>query len=60
MQTPLIAVTLHRIPGKEICGVVILEQQPDQSWTGQCSKCGKEFHMPKDPQFEMQVRAVRN
>ena len=60
MQTPLIAITLHRIPAKEICGAVILEQQTDQSWTGQCSKCGKEFHMAKDPQFEMQVRAVRN
>ncbi len=60
MEKPLTAITLHRIPGKEICGVVTLEQRPDGSWTGQCSKCGKAFHIEKDPTFEAQVLAIRN
>lgn len=60
MENTLIAITVHKIPGKEICGVVVLEQQSDGSWTGQCSKCTKPFHHDKDPAFEKQVLAVRN
>jgi hypothetical protein len=60
MDRLLTAITIHRIPGKEICGVVVLEQQPDGSWTGTCSKCEKPFHREKDPAFEKQVLAVRN
>jgi hypothetical protein len=52
MDRLLTAITIHRIPGKEICGVVVLEQQPDGSWTGTCSKCEKPFHREKDPAFE--------
>ena len=36
-----IAITLHRIPRKEVCGVVILARQEDESWAGKCSKCGE-------------------
>lgn len=60
MEKSLTAITLHRIPGREICGAVILEQQPDGSWAGRCSKCGKGFHMEEDPKFEAQVMAIRN
>jgi len=60
MEKPLIAITLHRIPGKEICGAVILEQQPDGAWKGQCSKCGRAFQMEKNAPFEAQVLALRN
>jgi hypothetical protein len=60
MDRLLTAITVHKIPGKKICGVVVLEQQPDGSWTGSCSKCEKPFHHDKDPTFEMQVLAVRN
>jgi uncharacterized metal-binding protein YceD (DUF177 family) len=56
----LTAITVHKIPGKEICGVVVLEQHADGSWAGTCSKCEKPFHHDKDPTFEMQVLAVRN
>jgi hypothetical protein len=56
----LTAITVHRIPGKEICGVVVLEQQPDGSWMGHCSKCNKPFQREPDPTFEQQVLAVRN
>ena len=59
-QNELIAITLHRIPHKEVCGVVILARQEDASWTGKCSKCGEDFHMDRDPKFELQVRAMRN
>jgi len=55
-----IAITLHRIPRKEVCGVVVLEQQEDASWTGKCSKCGGEFRLERDQKFETQVRAMRN
>ncbi len=55
-----IAITLHRIPRKEVCGVVILTLQGDQSWAGKCSKCGGDFHLARDPKFEAQVRAMRN
>ncbi len=54
------AITLHRIPRKEVCGVVILTQQEDASWAGKCSKCGGDFRLPKDPKFDAQVRAMRN
>jgi hypothetical protein len=60
MEQVLTAITVHKIPGKEICGVVVLEQQPDGSWVGRCSRCGKPFHREHDPTFEKQVRAVRN
>ncbi len=56
----LVAITLHRIPRKAVCGVVILTRQDDASWSGQCSKCGEAFHMERDPKFEGQVRAMRN
>ena len=56
----LIAITLHRIPHKQVCGVVVLVQQDDASWLGNCSKCGGEFKMERDPKFETQVRAMRN
>ena len=55
-----VAITLHRIPRKEVCGVVILTQQEDDSWVGKCSKCGGDFRLAKDPKFEAQVRAMRN
>jgi hypothetical protein len=59
-QDELIAITLHRIPRKEVCGVVILTRQEDASWTGKCSKCGEDFRMDRDPKFELQVRSMRN
>ena len=60
MNRLLTAITVHKIPAKEICGVVVLAQQADGSWTGTCSRCGKPFQHQKDPTFEMQVLAVRN
>lgn len=60
MEGPLIAITVHRVPRKEICGVVVLVQQEDQSWTGKCSKCGEEFRVEPDPKFEIQIQAIRN
>jgi len=59
-DSQLVAITLHRIPRREVCGVVILEQQEDASWLGRCSKCGGEFRLERDPKFETQVRAMRN
>lgn len=56
----LVAITLHRIPRKEVCGVVILSQQEDGSWAGKCGKCGGDFRLERDPKFEAQVRAMRN
>ncbi|HXH12824.1 MAG TPA: hypothetical protein VNP04_24025 [Alphaproteobacteria bacterium] len=56
----LTAITVHKIPGREICGVVVLEQQPDGSWMGRCSKCAKPFQQEPDPTFEKQVLAIRN
>jgi hypothetical protein len=41
-ESQLIAITLHRIPRKEVCGVVVLQRQEDASWAGHCSKCGEE------------------
>jgi hypothetical protein len=60
MERFLTAITVHKIPGREICGVVVLEQQPDGSWEGTCSKCQKPFHRDQDPAFERQVLAMRN
>jgi hypothetical protein len=60
MNSQLVAISLHRIPRKEVCGVVILAQQGDESWVGKCSKCGGEFRMEPDPKFEARVRAMRN
>lgn len=60
MVKPLIAITIHKIPRKAFCGVVVLVQQPDRSWIGQCSRCGEEFYVEGDPQFEFQVQAIRN
>ena len=60
MDQLLTAITVHKIPGKEICGVVVLAQQPDGSWSGACSKCAKPFQREKDLAFEKQVLAVRN
>jgi uncharacterized metal-binding protein YceD (DUF177 family) len=54
------AITVHRIPGTEICGVVVLKQQADGSWPGSCSRCAKSFHRDKDTAFERQVLALRN
>jgi hypothetical protein len=59
MDRLLTAITIHKIPGKETCGVV-LEQRSDGSWAGTCGRCEKSFHHDKDPTFEMQVLAVRN
>jgi hypothetical protein len=56
----LFAITLHRVPRKEVCGVVVLSQQEDESWAGKCSKCGGDFKLEADPKFEAQVRAMRN
>jgi hypothetical protein len=55
-----VAITLHRIPRKAVCGVVILAQQEDESWAGKCSKCGGDFRLDRDTKFEAQVRAMRN
>jgi hypothetical protein len=59
-DSQLIAITLHRIPHKEVCGVVILERQGDATWVGRCSKCSGEFRLERDQKFEIQVRAMRN
>ncbi len=59
-ESQLIAITLHRIPRKEVCGVVVLQRQEDATWVGRCSKCGEEFRLEQDPKFETQVRAMRN
>jgi hypothetical protein len=60
METLLTAITVHKIPGKAICGVVVLQQQADGSWMGACSRCAKPFRHHKDPSFERQVLAMRN
>ena len=60
MDGLLAATTIHKISGKEICGVVVLEQHADGSWAGTCSRCAKPFHHGKDPTFEPQVWALRN
>ncbi|MFQ5801630.1 MAG: hypothetical protein ACE5JQ_01875 [Candidatus Methylomirabilales bacterium] len=60
MDNPLIAITVHKVPNKEFCGVVILRQEPDHSWTGRCSKCGEAFRVEEDPKFKARVLAMRN
>ena len=60
MEEQFVAITLHRIAGQLVCGVVILAKQPDRSWWGTCRKCGEEFRLGPDAQFEGQVRAMRN
>jgi hypothetical protein len=60
MDSPLRAITVHKIPGQESCAVVVLEQQGDGSWAGTCSKSAKPFHRDQDPTFERQVLALRN
>jgi hypothetical protein len=60
MERSLTAITVHKIPGTEICAVVILEQQPDGSRAGKCSKCDKPFYREPHPAFERQVLAIRN
>ena len=60
MEKPLIAITVHKMPRKAFCGVVILVRQPDRSWTGRCSRCREEFYFERDPRFEVQVQAIRN
>lgn len=59
-EGPLIAITIHRVPRKAFCGVVVLVQNPDESWTGECSQCKQEFRIDKDPKFKAQVLALRN
>jgi hypothetical protein len=60
MEQSLTAMTVQNIPGKEICGGVILEQQPGGSWAGRGSKCEKPLYREQDPTFEKQVLAIRN
>lgn len=56
----LIAITVHKVPNKEFCGVVVLTQEPDGSWSGRCSKCGEAFEIEEDPKFKARVLAMRN
>jgi hypothetical protein len=60
VEERFVAITLHRISGKLVCGVVTLARQPDRSWWGKCGKCGEEFRVEPDARFEGQVRAMRN
>ncbi|VUZ83779.1 hypothetical protein MELA_00137 [Candidatus Methylomirabilis lanthanidiphila] len=60
MDTQFVAITLHRIAGKLVCGAVTLIRQPDRSWQGKCGKCGEEFRVEPDARFEGRVRAMRN
>ena len=60
MEHPLIAITVHKVPSKQFCGVVILRQNGDRSWSGRCSKCGEAFHVEQDRKFEARVLAMRN
>jgi hypothetical protein len=60
VEERFVAITLHRIAGKLVCGAVILAKQPDRSWRGKCQKCGEEFRLEADARFEGQVRAMRN
>lgn len=60
MEKPLIAITVHKVPHKQFCGVVILTQEADRSWNGRCSKCGEVFQVEGDPKFEANVLAMRN
>lgn len=60
MKQPMIAITVHKVPHKEFCGVVILTRESDRSWKGRCSKCGETFNIEGDTKFEARVRAMRN
>ncbi|MBW8057547.1 MAG: hypothetical protein V3R69_02290 [candidate division NC10 bacterium] len=60
MEKPLIAITVHKVPHKEFCGVVILRQEGDRSWNGRCSKCGEDFRIEEDSKFRAHVLAMRN
>lgn len=60
MKKTLIAITVHKLPHEEFCGVVVLKQEPDRSWSGRCTRCGEAFHVEEDPQFEARVLAMRN
>jgi len=60
MEERFVAITLHRVAGKLVCGAVVLTRQPDRSWLGKCQKCGEEFRLGPDARFEGQVRAMRN
>ncbi|MCI0410091.1 MAG: hypothetical protein L0191_16300 [Acidobacteria bacterium] len=56
----MIAITVHKVPNKEFCGVVVLTQESDGSWSGRCSKCGEAFAVEEDPKFKARVLAMRN
>ena len=58
MERPLVAITVHKVPNKEFCGVVVLSL--GSSWTGQCSKCGEAFQVEEDPKFKARILALRN
>ena len=60
MEEQFVAITLHRIAGKLVCGAVTLAKQPDRSWWVKCGKCGEEFRVEPVARFEGQVRAMRN
>ncbi len=60
MKKPTSAITVHKVPHKEFCGVVILTRDSDRSWKGRCSKCGEAFTIEDNPKFEARVRAMRN
>ena len=60
MNKPLIAITVHKVPHKGFCGVVILTKEPDGSWRGHCSRCREDFKIEEDPKFEARVLAMRN
>ena len=60
MEKQFVAITLHRVAGKLVCGAVILARQPDRSRQGKCKKCGEDFRLEPDARFEGQVRAMRN
>jgi ribosomal protein L37AE/L43A len=60
MERPLIAITVHKVPNKEFCGVVVLRRESDGSWNGRCSKCGEVFQVEQDPKFEARILAMRN
>jgi hypothetical protein len=60
MGKPLIAITVHKVPHKAFCGVVILQKERDDSWAGRCSKCGEVFRVEEDPKFRARVLAMRN
>ena len=60
MEKPLIAISVHKLPHKAFCGVVILLQEAEDSWVGRCSKCGEVFRVEEDPKFKARVLAMRN